>query len=60
MVPLASVGGSVAWILMLIGFVLSSFMLIYLGIAAFGATVLFQLVNLPVDFAVSSARPPPR
>src|SRR3954471_21853558 len=42
-VPVASIGGSVSWILMLVGFLLSSFMLIYLGIAAFSATVVFQL-----------------
>lgn len=53
LVPVASVGGSVAWILMLIGFLLSSFMLVKLGIVAFAATVAFQLVNLPVEFDAS-------
>jgi Zn-dependent membrane protease YugP len=53
LVPVASVGGSISWVLMLIGFLLSSLMLVKLGIVAFGATVVFQLVNLPVEFDAS-------
>jgi hypothetical protein len=53
LVPLASIGGSVSWILMLVGVLLSSLALIKLGIIAFGTTVLFQLVNLPVEFDAS-------
>lgn len=53
LVPLASVGGSLSWILMLVGFLLSSLMLIKVGIIAFGLTVVFQLVNLPVEFDAS-------
>lgn len=53
MVPLASIGSSAAWVLMLIGVLLSSLMLIKLGIVAFATTVVFQLVNLPVEFDAS-------
>jgi uncharacterized protein len=53
MVPLASIGGSVSWVLIMLGVVLSSLMLVKVGILAFGTTVLFQLVNLPVEFDAS-------
>ena len=52
-VPLASFGGNAAWIIMIAGFVLGISGLVYVGIAAFGLTVLFQLVNLPVEFDAS-------
>jgi Zn-dependent membrane protease YugP len=53
LVPLANIGGGVSWILILLGFVLSSLALVKVGIAAFSLTVLFQLVNLPVEFDAS-------
>jgi Zn-dependent membrane protease YugP len=53
LVPLASIGGGLSWVLMLVGFLLSSLALIKIGIVAFGLTVLFQLVNLPVEFDAS-------
>ena len=53
LVPLASLGGSVAWIIMVVGFVLASMNLVLVGIAAFSLTVVFQLVNLPVEFDAS-------
>jgi uncharacterized protein len=52
-VPLASVGGNLTWILILAGFFLQSFNLILAGIAAFSLTVIFQLINLPVEFDAS-------
>jgi Zn-dependent membrane protease YugP len=52
-VPLASFGGGVSWILMLVGFLLSSLMLIKIGVLAFSLTVAFQLINLPVEFDAS-------
>jgi Zn-dependent membrane protease YugP len=58
-VPLAAVGGNVSWVLILAGFLLAAggsllgTWLIWLGIAAFSLTVLFQLVNLPVEFDAS-------
>jgi Zn-dependent membrane protease YugP len=53
MVPLASFGSSAAWIIIALGFALHLAGLIYIGIAAFSLTVLFQLVNLPVEFDAS-------
>jgi Zn-dependent membrane protease YugP len=53
MVPLANFGGGISMTLMMIGFLLSSLMLIKIGIIAFSATVFFQLVNLPVEFDAS-------
>ncbi|MEI6235073.1 MAG: zinc metallopeptidase [Planctomycetota bacterium] len=54
LVPLASWGGNLSWILMMAGFFLQSFNLIVLGIVAFSITVVFQLINLPVEFDASS------
>lgn len=53
MVPVASFGSSAAWIVMLAGFLLHFTGLIWLGIGLFSATVLFQVVNLPVEFDAS-------
>jgi uncharacterized protein len=53
LVPVANFGSSVSWILILVGFALSSMAWIKVGILAFAAVVLFQLVNLPVEFDAS-------
>jgi uncharacterized protein len=53
LVPLASIGSSISWLLILVGFLLASLALVKIGIVAFGITVLFQLVNLPVEFDAS-------
>ncbi|MFN4259940.1 MAG: zinc metallopeptidase [Gemmataceae bacterium] len=53
LVPLASIGSNLSWVLILAGFFMQLAGLIYLGIAAFSLTVLFQLVNLPVEFDAS-------
>lgn len=59
-VPLANIGSGIGWVLMTVGFVLafahSRFggPLVYLGIAVFSLTVVFQLVNLPVEFDASA------
>lgn len=59
LVPMASIGSNVAWVLMMIGFALMAMQsiwgqsMILIGIAAFSLTVLFQLVNLPVEFDAS-------
>lgn len=53
LVPLANIGGSVGWIMIALGLVLSFAGLVWAGIAVFSATVLFQLVNLPVEFDAS-------
>ncbi len=59
LVPLASVSGGLSWVIIFVGFVLASMHvflgqpLILLGIGAFSLTVVFQLVNLPVEFDAS-------
>lgn len=52
-VPLASFGGGISSLLLLLGFVFSSLMLIQVGIIAFSAVAFFQVVNLPVEFDAS-------
>ena len=52
-VPLASVGSTLSWILVIGGFVLHWAGLIYAGIFLFSAVVLFQLINLPVEYNAS-------
>jgi Zn-dependent membrane protease YugP len=60
MVPLANFGSRAAWFIIIAGFVLAWLhqfflgkTLVYVGIGAFSLTVLFQLVNLPVEFDAS-------
>jgi len=53
LVPLANTGGSLSMILLMVGFLLQSFNLVIIGIVAFSMTVLFQLINLPVEFDAS-------
>jgi uncharacterized protein len=53
MVPLASFGSGISWILIMLGFVLGWLGLIEIGIVAFSMVVIFQVVNLPVEFDAS-------
>ena len=59
LVPMASIGSYVSWLVILAGFTLMAVQSIWsapvllLGIGAFSLTVLFQLVNLPVEFDAS-------
>jgi uncharacterized protein len=53
-VPLASFGSNFSFILIFLGMLLGAFNLVLLGVAAFSLIVLFQLVNLPVEFDASS------
>ena len=53
LVPVASIGSNLAWVILLAGFVFSLMPLVYVGIIAFSTTVAFQLVNLPVEFDAS-------
>jgi Zn-dependent membrane protease YugP len=59
LVPMASVGSNMSWILIMIGFFLMAAHSVFgqpvmlLGIGAFSLTVLFQLINLPVEFDAS-------
>jgi len=54
LVPLANFGGNISWLLIIGGFILSMGSLVYIGIEAFALTVLFQVVNLPVEFDASA------
>ncbi|MBN2530643.1 MAG: zinc metallopeptidase [Deltaproteobacteria bacterium] len=53
-VPLAQLGSYAPWIIMIGGFLLHVLELVYLGVALFSVTVIFQLVTLPVEFNASS------
>lgn len=53
-VPLAGFGSSASFILLILGFAISSTTLVWAGIALFGAVVFFQVVNLPVEFNASA------
>src|ERR1700754_5091150 len=52
-VPVASVGSSLAFPLIFLGFILGSLGLVNVGLALFTAIVLFQLITLPVEFDAS-------
>ena len=57
-VPITNIGSKLAMPLILLGLVLTfmesfSYTLVYLGIACFGLSVIFQLVTLPVEFNAS-------
>ena len=52
-VPVASFGSSLAFPIILLGFVFGSFGLVNVGLALFSVIVLFQLVTLPVEFDAS-------
>jgi Zn-dependent membrane protease YugP len=53
LVPLAGIGSNVSFLLIFLGIALGLMNLTLLGILAFSATVVFQLVNLPVEFDAS-------
>ncbi|MCG3138494.1 MAG: hypothetical protein HJJLKODD_02359 [Phycisphaerae bacterium] len=52
-VPLASVGSNLSWVLVMLGLFMSFSGLIWAGIILFSAVVVFQLINLPVEFNAS-------
>ena len=57
-IPITNIGSKLAMPLILLGIVLNvfsdfSYTLVYLGIAAFGLSLVFQLVTLPVEFNAS-------
>lgn len=57
-VPITNIGSKLAFPLILLGLLLSfgesySYTFVYLGIACFGLSVVFQLVTLPVEFNAS-------
>jgi len=53
LVPTAKAGSSLSWILIILGFLLSSYGLVQIGIIFFAFVVLFQIVTLPVEFNAS-------
>jgi Zn-dependent membrane protease YugP len=52
-VPVAGLGSNLSWVVMIAGLLLRWADLILLGVLLFSATVVFQLVNLPVEFDAS-------
>jgi|SRR6516165_10167186 Zn-dependent membrane protease YugP len=53
LVPLASLGSNLSWIIIFVGIAFKLSGLILAGIVAFSAVVVFQLINLPVEFDAS-------
>jgi Zn-dependent membrane protease YugP len=53
LVPLAGFGSSFAYTALFLGFFLHMAGLIYVGIGLFALTVVFQIINLPVEFDAS-------
>jgi Zn-dependent membrane protease YugP len=51
--PAAMFGSNISWILILLGFILSSAKMLWLGIGLFSLAVLFTLITLPVEFDAS-------
>jgi len=51
--PAAMWGSNLSWILLLVGFVLASTTMMWLGIGLFSLAVLFTLITLPVEFDAS-------
>ena len=54
LVPTASIGSNFGYLAIIAGIFLSLSGLVYVGILLFSATVLFQLVTLPVEFDASN------
>ena len=57
-IPITNIGSKLAMPLILLGVLLSflgslSYSIVYLGIACFGLSLIFQLVTLPVEFNAS-------
>lgn len=53
LVPIANIGSQASWLLFVLGLVMSFTPLVNFGIILFSATVVFQLVTLPVEFNAS-------
>jgi len=54
MVPMASVGSNLSIVLVIIGVIFNMMNIAIAGLVFFGVVVVFQLVNLPVEFNASS------
>lgn len=53
LVPLVNFGANISWIAILLGVFLSYGVLVYVGIALFSFSTLFQLITLPVELNAS-------
>lgn len=53
LVPVANIGSSLSWILLVLGFILSYPTLVTIGIYMFCAVVAFQIITLPVEYNAS-------
>ena len=53
LVPIANIGSQASWILFFLGIVMSFTPLVNFGIILFSATVVFQIITLPVEFNAS-------
>ncbi len=54
MVPVASIGSNLSWIIIIVGYFIGALGLVKIGIILFSAVVFFQLVTLPVEFNASA------
>lgn len=54
LVPAANIGSQASWVLIILGLWIGVTGLAWLGVIAFAAAVLFQIVTLPVEFDASS------
>lgn len=54
LVPVASIGSNLGWIMVVAGIVIGLTQLAWLGVAFFAAGTVFALVTLPVEFNASS------
>lgn len=53
MIPLASLGSNLSWLIIMIGFIIQALALIKFGITLFIFVVIFQIITLPVEFDAS-------
>lgn len=53
LVPIANIGSQASWLLFFVGIVMSFTPLVNFGIILFSATVIFQIITLPVEFNAS-------
>lgn len=54
LVPMASLGSNLSWIIIFAGFILGAMGLVKVGIILFSVVVAFQLLTLPVEFDASA------
>ena len=54
LVPTASIGSSMGYMVMLFGLIMSSTQMVLVGAVLFSAVLLFQIVTLPVEFNASN------